>query len=106
VVSGGANSISWRVCMLFRVPKVAYPVEDLTTGAKILFRILPGIIARFARLGVMVTVETEVMFVMGIAEDNLAEGWKEPEDVFFVSFCWYHRVILHAVEGIVTCCIC
>jgi hypothetical protein len=24
----------------------------------------------------------------------------------YLPWCWYHRVILHAVEGMVTCCIC
>jgi hypothetical protein len=33
---------------------------------------------------------------------------KEPPEYETVvdTSCWYHRVILHAVEGMVTCCIC
>jgi hypothetical protein len=47
---------------------------------------------------------TEQILAM-MCGDKLYEQF-EPCNEFEQTMCWYHRVILHAVEGMVTCCIC
>jgi hypothetical protein len=41
---------------------------------------------------------TGISFVVSCSGSSITSGDN--------SYCWYHRVILHAVEGMVTCCIC